>query len=397
MDPLERAADGAHAAARADDMDLLRRWVAVAPAPATLNAALCGAARGNRVEILDWLLSCGVPASATFEGVPALEWASREDAADAVRLLQATQATTESAGERAAWLPAALAVPRREGTVGHGSETIHWIEWGERGAPPIVFVHGFVGHAEWWSFIAPFLAGDRHCIALDLSGHGDSSWSDTYSREKWSTEIDDVLTAAGAVGNPLVVGHSMGGLVALATAARRSSTLRGIVVVDSPMRPPEPPPGWTEPVPWREAAPTRRSVYPTFEEAVARFRLVPAQPVSNTTLFRHVATRSVRRTEPDGDDVGWTWKFDPSMFGRRELTPTCTYLETASCPIAVVTAEHSWVVDPTVPEYVHLFQERHVPHVVIPDAHHHLLIDQPLALVTALRTLLQTWETPHGR
>lgn len=280
MDPRELAATGAHDAAATGDIALLRQWVGASPSSLTLNAGLCGAARGNQVEILRWLLACGVVPTATYEGISAKEWAERSGALEAGRLLDGVDCGDEAPREPA-WFRAALEVPRREGSVDLAGRSVHWIEWGERGAPPIAFAHGFVGHAQWWSFIAPFLAGPHHCVALDFSGHGDSSWADTYSREDWSEEIDAVLDAAGAVGDPLVVGHSMGGIVALATAARRSPTLRGIVVVDSPMRPPDPPPGWSELVPWREAAPTHRKVYPTLDEAIAHFRLVPPQPVRN--------------------------------------------------------------------------------------------------------------------
>lgn len=68
-----------------------------------------------------------------------------------------------------------------------------------------------------------------------------------------------------------------------------------------------------------------------------------------------------------------------------------SYLEHATCPIAVIVAERSLVVDPPTPEYTGLFEDRGVPRMDIPAAHNHLLIDQPIALVAALRALLQTW------
>lgn len=386
MDPRETAARGACEAAATGDMHLLRQWIAVAPSVRTLEAALCGAAAGGAVEMATWLLACGVTPTATYEGKSAVEWAGesgRERFASLLRVDEQTQ------GPEPSWFRPALGVPRREGAARQDGGTLHWVEWGRRGLPVMVFLHGFTGHAEWWSFIAPFFADTHHCLALDLSGHGDSDWKATYSREAWSEEIDVVLAAAGAETEPLLVGHSMGGLIALATAARRSETLKGIVVVDSPMRPPEPPPGWTELVPEREVQRGKHRVYGDFEEAVSRFRLVPPQPVSNATLHRHVAESSLRRVEG-----GWTWKFDPAMFGRRELTPTGFYLENATCPIAVIVAERSLVVDPSTPEYTSLFEDRGVPRIDIPAAHHHLLIDQPIALVATLRALLQTWARP---
>ena len=85
---------------------------------------------------------------------------------------------------------------------------------------------------------------------------------------------------------------------------------------------------------------------------------------------------------------GWTWKFDPSFFGNRlllrELLPQLT------CPVALFRCEHGLVSPEMASEMAGLVPGR--LHVVdLPDAGHHPMLDQPLALVTGLRTLLAVW------
>ena len=97
---------------------------------------------------------------------------------------------------------------------------IHYVTWGTPGRPGLVLVHGGAAHAHWWSFIAPQLSHDYQVVALDLSGHGDSGRRDGYPRDLWADEVMAVAEHAGLVGAPILVGHSMGGFVCIAAAAR---------------------------------------------------------------------------------------------------------------------------------------------------------------------------------
>ena len=191
-----------------------------------------------------------------------------------------------------------------------GGVPIHYLEWGDAGRPGLVLVHGGAAHAHWWSFLAPLLADGWHPVALDLSGHGDSGRREAYSLESWADEVLAVADQAAFPGPPVVVGHSMGGLVAAQAALDHGESLAGVVLVDAPLQRPDP----ESRRGLRNPALRAPSVYPTREEAVARFRLLPAQPVRHRFLLEHVADHSVH--EVDG---GWTWKFDPVVFRRQRL------------------------------------------------------------------------------
>lgn len=285
------------------------------------------------------------------------------------------------AAEPPAWFTAALAAPRREGTVAAGGCPIHFIEWGEAASPGLVFVHGGAAHAHWWSFLAPLLADRWHSAALDLSGHGDSGRREAYSLEAWVEEIMAVAERAAFPGPPVVVGHSMGGLISIQAARDHGDRLAGVVLVDAPLRRPDPES--------QEGSRTRAfrapRLYPTREEAVARFRLLPEQPVLHRFLFDHVAGYSVREVQE-----GWTWKFDPMVFARPRF-PMGERLAEARCRLALLYGEHSEIVPPEVAAYTAEMMGPEAPVISIPGAHHHLLVDRPLEFVAALGNLLDAW------
>jgi pimeloyl-ACP methyl ester carboxylesterase len=242
-----------------------------------------------------------------------------------------------------------------------------------------VLVHGGAAHARWWDHIAPMLADGHRVAALDLSGHGDSDRRDHYSLDVWAEELLAVAAAAGIEGPPVVIGHSMGGFVTLRAASVYGSRLAGAVAVDSAVR---------DMTPEEQAALEHRAfgplrVYPSRDAAIARFRPVPEQPVL-PYIADHVAATSIRAV-----NGGWSWKFDPSIFSRqRPVPPLLTRMD---CRVALFRAEHG-MVSPRMGEVMYDRLGRIAPVIEIPAAGHHVMLDQPIALVTGIRTLLSDWD-----
>ena len=54
---------------------------------------------------------------------------------------------------------------------------LHYVDWGNPGAPPLILLHGGRDHCRNWDWVAAELRRDYHIIAPDLRGHGDSAWS----------------------------------------------------------------------------------------------------------------------------------------------------------------------------------------------------------------------------
>jgi len=117
------------------------------------------------------------------------------------------------------------------------------------GSPPIVFVHGMGSSAATWAECMAQLAGSHTVLAVDLLGHGLSPVPDDpsdYTRDRALNDLDEVLDS---LGEPAVlVGHSLGGYLALAYAATRPGMALGIVVLNTGpgFRDPEKREGWNE-------------------------------------------------------------------------------------------------------------------------------------------------------
>jgi pimeloyl-ACP methyl ester carboxylesterase len=250
-----------------------------------------------------------------------------------------------------------------------------------------VFVHGGAAHAHWWSFLAPFFTHRWRAVALDLTGHGDSGRREHYSHETWASEVMAVVEHAGFPGPPVVIGHSLGGLVAIQTAYSHCDALAGAVVVDSPVRRPDP----ESEAGARGRAFRSPGTYPDLETAMRRFRLVPDQPCDNRFIVDHVARHSLRETSE-----GWTWKFDPHLFAHTMVSMR-DQLAGIGCRFALLRGEHSVVVPPDTAAYMYELLGRAAPVISIPEARHHLTLDQPLAFVAALRTLMSDWEHSEPR
>lgn len=284
------------------------------------------------------------------------------------------------------WFAEAVAVEPESRFVEVGGTRIHYLRWGDRARPGLLLVHGGGAHARWWSFIAPFLARDYNVASMDLSGMGDSGWRpEGYSMEQYAHEELAVCEDAGMFAlaePPVIVGHSFGGFVTLLTGALYGEKLAGTVIVDSPVTPSArigsgPPPFTSKP----------HKVYPALADALSRFRLLPPQSCDNLYLLDWVARHSLKETP-----AGFSWKFDPAIWRDFSIGDTATRLKATKCRIAVFRGENSILLPPQIGEYMFNLLGRSAPVVEIPQAQHHIMLDQPLALVAALRALLADWE-----
>jgi pimeloyl-ACP methyl ester carboxylesterase len=277
------------------------------------------------------------------------------------------------------WFRDALSAAVHEGRADVDGARISYRAWGAAG-PGAVLVHGTAAHARWWDHIAPLLPG--RVAALDMSGHGDSDWRDRYSLDQWAAEVMAVASAAGIAGPPAIIGHSLGGSVAMRAAARYGGALAGVVVIDTPMYEGPPPPPMSTP----EMGFGTGRTYPTREAVLARFRLVPEQPVL-PYVREHVARWSVAAR----DNGEWGWKFDQALFTKMDQSqPPLAVAERAGCRVAILHAQHGMMS----PEMARRLGGRlgaAVPVAELPAAGHHVMLDQPLCLVTALRTVLAGW------
>lgn len=277
-----------------------------------------------------------------------------------------------------AWFDQALAHEPERSVIEVEGAPIELLTWGEVGRPGLVFLHGNGAHADWWRFIAPFFAADHRCAAISWSGMGGSGWREVYSPELYAAEVFAAAKAA-SIDDPLLVAHSFGGFPAMYCAAAHAERLRGAIYVDTSIRPPH----------RRWAGPPERGrgrVYPTLPEALARFRFAPPQPCENLYIADFIARTSLKAV-----DGGWAWKFDPLMWSKFERRDFHEVMAEVRAPSALIWGGRSSLMDEETVDYMLGQMPAGMPTVVIPEADHHVMVDQPLAFVAALRGLLAAW------
>jgi pimeloyl-ACP methyl ester carboxylesterase len=232
-------------------------------------------------------------------------------------------------------LPASVRI--RAGAVG-----LHCLVWGAETDPSAVLVHGNGAHAHWWDPLVPALVPGWRLHAPDLRGHGESDWPEppAYRLSDLGEDLDAVLDALGP--RPVVlVGHSMGGRIAVWVAARRPERVRALVLLDTRMRDADP----DAVAAWRGQIGGRRHgrIYPTRAAAEAAFRFVPDEPDVPPAVVADLAHHAVVERRP-GE---WTYRFDRAVLrldadGAGDLS---AMLGRVRCPTLLMAGERSWVMD----------------------------------------------------
>jgi esterase len=181
-------------------------------------------------------------------------------------------------------------------------DDVHYSQMGDAG-PRLVFMHGLFGQGKNWTTIAKALADRARVIMVDLPNHGRSGWTDAITYQDMALAIADEL----GEDEPLsVVGHSMGGKVAMAMALLRPTLVERLVVAD--------------------IAPVRYERMSSFADYVTGMRSIDLsrvhtradadvrlQPYVPDDVVRAFLLQNLRR---DADsDTGWRWQMNLSLLG----------------------------------------------------------------------------------
>jgi len=285
------------------------------------------------------------------------------------------------------WFLKAIETPYETGSVDVNGAEIAWQAWGDVSLPGLLLIHGNGAHAHWWDFVAPYFAGTHRVVAFSMGGMGESSWRDSYTMDQFAAEIPAVAEAAGLFEHaekPMIAAHSFGGFIALMATNKVGGRFKGAIIIDSYMPLPDeqrhgPPPNIG-----------KNRVYDDLPKALSRFRLAPPQPCENAFIMDYIARWSLKRID-EGD--GLTWRFDPNIWGnRRELDIDYDPILTgAKCPLAFMRGEDSVLVTKKTFAYIEQLLGSDIPMVTVPEAQHHIWLDQPIAFVSALRAMLESW------
>ena len=243
--------------------------------------------------------------------------------------------------------------------------------------PELVLLHGGAQNAHTWDTVA--LALDRPLVAFDLPGHGHSDWRE--DRRYWPVENAEAFTVAIPQLAPEprgLVGMSLGGLTAIAYAARNPERVPKLVLVDV-----------TPGVDREKASPIAAFIagperFESFDEILQR--TIEFNPTRTESSLR----RGILHNAKELDDGGWSWRYDRFEMPEGKITSMPDFgalwadVDRLSMPVLLALGADSWVVDEN---DVAAFRER-CPQVVVEKvegAGHSIQGDKPLELTALIQ------------
>jgi len=268
---------------------------------------------------------------------------------------------------------------------------LHYADWGNEEAPPILLIHGGRDHCRSWDVIARSLQPHFHVLAPDLRGHGDSDWTKggSYALTEYVYDLTRLVRHVGAR-QIAIIGHSMGGMVGLIYAGALPGEVSALVVLDGVTFMPD-----------KRSAPAHERIakyvgqldkleereprrYRTIEEAAAQMRAHNKRLPSD--LAQHLATFGARR---NADDT-YSWKFDPYQRARapHRLSPDdhVSLWSRITCPVLLLHAAESFLQSSETAGLTGYFQNARSE--TISGAGHWLHHDKPDEVLRAIRTFL---------
>jgi len=284
------------------------------------------------------------------------------------------------------WFKEALSISKEEKSIIVEEKSIHYQHWGDGNKPGMVLVHGSGSHSHWWDFIAPLLLDDFQVSALDLSGMGDSERREDYSAELFGKEILKVAEDSGFFkGNkePIICGHSMGGFMSATAGYISDKPLKGVIMVDSPIRPPTY--DYSSHV---RSGPIRRiKTYPSEESILERFRLTPEQECENQFLVDYIAKLSIKEVKN-----GFQWKFDDTIFDKLGVSHMGRNIAfDLKCNLGIIYGTESLMMSDEILDFIKENVPQNTPIIPVDRAAHHVPLDQPQELVKSIKLIAKDW------
>jgi len=272
---------------------------------------------------------------------------------------------------------------------------LHYVDWGNEGAPPLLLVHGNRDHCRNWDWVVDALRDEYHILAPDLRGHGDSQWQagGNYALIDYVYDIAQ-LVHQRALAPVRIVAHSLGGHVCMQYAGVYPEAVSKLVSVEGFGPPPAmlqkrmstPPQArmrrWVDEL--RDLAGRQPRRYASIEEATTRMH--EANPQLNAEQTRHLTIHGVSQNE----DGSYSWKFDnyvrassPYTFNAAEMYELWAKIE---CPTLLIRGTKSWAGDPSADGRMAHFKNARVVH--IENAGHWVHHDQLDAFLAATKPFL---------
>jgi len=229
---------------------------------------------------------------------------------------------------------------------------LHFWDWGNKGKPNLILVHGGMDHARSWDLVAQAFRRDFRVLAPDLRGHGDSNWAPgaMYSLSEYVLDLSALIDIID--GFPVyLIGHSLGAAVALQYAGVYPDRVKKVIAIEGFAPPPSITPirpaherlrNWIEMV--RDFEKRSPHKYPSLDAAYERMHQ------ANSYLSHEMARHLTLFGSNWNADGTLTWKFDnfvraisPYGFDQKETQEIWSQIR---CPVLLFWGADSWTADP---------------------------------------------------
>ena len=261
---------------------------------------------------------------------------------------------------------------------------LHYQDYGTAGKVPMLCVHGGAASGHWFDFVAGDFNSGHHVFSIDQRGHGDSAWAPTpdYTYERYAADMDE-FAAKLDLREFVLIGHSMGGAVALTYAALHPGRIARLVVVDTTLHmTPE------RIAKLREVGTRPGRTHATLEEFISRFRLRPADSSATPEVLRHLANHAAQQNS----DGTWGHKFDRDVYAVRESVDGLLHWNHIHIPALLVKGARSPRITPEIVSEV----KKRCPQIEfaeVADSDHHVTLDNPAGFTRAVNAFLSKHKT----
>jgi lipase len=218
---------------------------------------------------------------------------------------------------------------------------LHATEWGDPAGPPVVCLHGVTGHSGRYRALAERLGGHR-VVAVDLRGHGRSTWEAPWTVETHLADLVETTEALGVMATRWM-GHSYGGRLVAELAAREPERVERAILLDPAMH--------VDPAIATERAEGLRGdlSFGSPDEAIDA-RLGDGSLVSTP---RATLVDEAEMHLEQSDDGRWRWRYSPASVIAAWSVMASPAPPWPGCPTLVVIGTESWIPN-RVPRLPHL-------------------------------------------
>jgi len=256
---------------------------------------------------------------------------------------------------------------------------LHYLDYGGEGKRPLLCLHGGGAHAHWFDFVASEFTPHFHVLSLDNRGHGDSAWAEPpiYNYEQYVSDLHGFVEKLD-LRDPVLMGHSMGGMVSLVYVANHPGRAKGLIIIDSTLVITEE----------NLAGLVARGKHggkghATLESYVRDFKLRPVETEATPEMLRYMASYSARPFE----DGLWRHKIDRRVMATRTPIDGVPCFAKIKIPALLVKAGLSNRVTPAIIAGARTGCPQ-LELAEVPNSEHHITLDNPAGLRPVVRGFL---------